>query len=451
MESVVYNCDCLELMRSMPDKSVELVIADPPYLPENENTGTIRTTGNQQSNLVLGGAPTKEVFDEIFRVSKHQIIWGANNFGYPFQGFVVWEKTNIPDDFTMSRCEIASLDKGLSRVSKMIRISSAAPKGEKRIHPCLPAGEKVYFNNEWINIEDVKIGYKNDYGTVVSTTNHVAENLVEIEVGGLITTATYNHPFLILRKKEIAWCEAEQITNDDFILWNENLQKKDTLGINITECCVSNTTLYGNNITEKSQEENKSTISMGIKPIIELKTSCLSHHLNTNGYTVVAKLSEENGINNVVYVENSNHAQRISGISTELGLQANCVKNVTLKNQLKFVKFSLQKVGSVKTIQGKRKVYNLTIHGLPVFDTLIGISHNTEKPIELYGWLLNKYAKKGWRILDPFLGSGSSRIACDMLGFDFVGCEIDKTFYDLQEERFKNYKSQMKLFTFENI
>lgn len=135
MESKVYCMDCLELMRSMPDKSVELVIADPPYLPENENTGTIRTTGNKQSSLVLGGAPSKEVFDEIFRVSEHQIIWGANNFGYPFQGFVVWEKTNIPDDFTMSRCEIASLDKGLSRVSKMVRMSSAAHGGEKRIHP----------------------------------------------------------------------------------------------------------------------------------------------------------------------------------------------------------------------------------------------------------------------------------------------------------------------------
>jgi DNA modification methylase len=72
--------------------------------------------------------------------------------------------------------------------------------------------------------------------------------------------------------------------------------------------------------------------------------------------------------------------------------------------------------------------------------------HPTEKPIELYGWLLNKYAKKGWKIFDPYLGSGSSRIACDKLGFDFVGCEIDKTFYDLQEKRWNNYKTQLKLF-----
>lgn len=197
--------DCMELMRSMPDKSVDLIIADPPYLPENENTGSIRVTGNKQAKLVLGGAPSDEVFQEIFRVSKHQIVWGANNFGYPFQGFVVWEKTNIPDDFTMSRCEIASLDKGLSRVSKMVRMSSAAKAGEKRIHP-------------------------------------------------------------------------------------------------------------------------------------------------------------------------------------------------------------------------------------------------TEKPVELYGWLLQKYAKEGWTIFDPYLGSGSSRIACDKLGFDFVGCEIDKTFYELQEKRWSEYKQQLTLF-----
>lgn len=133
--SIVYNCDCLEYMRTLSDKSVDLIIADPPYLAESENTGTIRTTGNKQSSLVLGGAPSAEVFEEIFRVSKHQIIWGANNFGYPFQGFVVWDKTNIPDKFTLSKCEIASLDKGLSRVSKVVRLSSFAPSGEKRIHP----------------------------------------------------------------------------------------------------------------------------------------------------------------------------------------------------------------------------------------------------------------------------------------------------------------------------
>lgn len=155
MESKVYNFDCLELMKTMEDKSVDLIIADPPYLPENENTGSIRTTGNVQSKLILGGAPSDEVFQEMFRVSKHQIIWGANNFGYQFQGFVVWEKTNIPDDFTMSRCEIASLDKGLSRVSKMFRFPSSV-SGEKRIHQC----QKPVELYAWLLNKYAKKGWK---------------------------------------------------------------------------------------------------------------------------------------------------------------------------------------------------------------------------------------------------------------------------------------------------
>ena len=51
----------------------------------------------------------------------------------------------------------------------------------------------------------------------------------------------------------------------------------------------------------------------------------------------------------------------------------------------------------------------------------------------------------GDRILDTHLGSGSSRIACAELGFDFVGCEIDKTYYDLQEQRFREFQRQPEL------
>lgn len=62
--------------------------------------------------------------------------------------------------------------------------------------------------------------------------------------------------------------------------------------------------------------------------------------------------------------------------------------------------------------------------------------HPTQKPIPLYSWLLNIYAQKGDRILDTHLGSGSSRIAAYKLGFDFVGCEIDKEYFDKSVERF---------------
>ena len=72
--------------------------------------------------------------------------------------------------------------------------------------------------------------------------------------------------------------------------------------------------------------------------------------------------------------------------------------------------------------------------------------HPTQKPVALYEWILSRFAKKGDRILDTHLGSGSSRIACAELGFDFVGCEIDKTYYELQEKRFKEYSDQLMLF-----
>ena len=72
--------------------------------------------------------------------------------------------------------------------------------------------------------------------------------------------------------------------------------------------------------------------------------------------------------------------------------------------------------------------------------------HPTQKPVALYKWILDKYAKEGDKILDTHLGSGSSRIAADKLGFDFTGYEIDKDYFEAQEKRFKDYKSQMVLF-----
>ena len=72
--------------------------------------------------------------------------------------------------------------------------------------------------------------------------------------------------------------------------------------------------------------------------------------------------------------------------------------------------------------------------------------HPTQKPVALYKWILSKYAKEGDRILDTHLGSGSSRIAAYDLGLDFVGYEIDKEYFDKQEERFARHTAQTSLF-----
>lgn len=72
--------------------------------------------------------------------------------------------------------------------------------------------------------------------------------------------------------------------------------------------------------------------------------------------------------------------------------------------------------------------------------------HPTQKPVALYKWLLSNYAKPGDKILDTHLGSGSNRIAAYDLGFDFYATELDKDYFDAQEKRFQNFKSQLKLF-----
>lgn len=75
--------------------------------------------------------------------------------------------------------------------------------------------------------------------------------------------------------------------------------------------------------------------------------------------------------------------------------------------------------------------------------------HPTQKPVALYTWIFRRYAKPGYKILDTHLGSGSSRIAAYDMGLDFVGFEIDKTYFDLQEQRFAEHTSQIDLFHLE--
>ncbi|WP_211290382.1 DNA methyltransferase [Flavobacterium croceum] len=85
----------------------------------------------------------------------------------------------------------------------------------------------------------------------------------------------------------------------------------------------------------------------------------------------------------------------------------------------------------------------ITVDGISRIDDVI---HPTQKPVKLYDWLLLNYAKPNDLILDTHLGSGSSRIAAYKGGFNFVGFEIDQEYYEKQEKRFNDFKSQLRLF-----
>lgn len=72
--------------------------------------------------------------------------------------------------------------------------------------------------------------------------------------------------------------------------------------------------------------------------------------------------------------------------------------------------------------------------------------HPTQKPVALYKWLLEKFAKQGFKILDTHLGSGSSAIACHDYGYELVGCEINSGYYEAAVKRFNLVTSQQSLF-----
>ena len=110
----IHNEDCLEALKKMPDNAFELAIVDPPY-GIGEDGGTNGSRGLLAKSKVYKSKgwdkepPSKEYFNELKRVSKNQIIWGANHFidrvPYASSCWVVWNKENGATDF--ADCELA--------------------------------------------------------------------------------------------------------------------------------------------------------------------------------------------------------------------------------------------------------------------------------------------------------------------------------------------------------
>jgi site-specific DNA-methyltransferase (adenine-specific) len=130
----LYNMDCMEGMKLFPDKYFELAIVDPPYgINVNHNMG--RRKGDKHSNYKKvtwdNEPPPPEYFDELFRVSKNQIIWGANYFQLPpTKCFIVWKKPQISEDVSFSMCEYAWAS--FNSTAKVIEIYG---QEADRIHP----------------------------------------------------------------------------------------------------------------------------------------------------------------------------------------------------------------------------------------------------------------------------------------------------------------------------
>ena len=88
------------------------------------------------------------------------------------------------------------------------------------------------------------------------------------------------------------------------------------------------------------------------------------------------------------------------------------------------------------------KVFEYSIHKHNHTDKI----HPTQKPVKLYKWILDNYAKQGDKILDTHLGSGSIGIACHDYGYELTACEIDKEYYEKAIERINDHIKQLSLF-----
>jgi site-specific DNA-methyltransferase (adenine-specific) len=154
-EQRAYCMDCMEAMREMPDKAFELAIVDPPYgIGINNNMGRRKGDKHSDYKKVLwdNEPPSADYFKELFRVSKNQIVWGANYFTMPStKCFIVWRKPQISEGVSFSMCEYAwaSFD---STSKEWVGMSAEAD----RIHPT----QKPIALYEWLLRNYAKQGDK---------------------------------------------------------------------------------------------------------------------------------------------------------------------------------------------------------------------------------------------------------------------------------------------------
>jgi len=143
---VFENKDCMEGMKEFPDKYFELAIIDPPYghgkqvISNNESRGKLAIAKNYGEGIWNEKPPDIKYFNELFRISKNQIIWGGNYFTdklFSSQCWIVWDKVNNGNDF--ADCELAwtSFDSAVRQFTYCWNgmLQGNMKNKEVRIHP----------------------------------------------------------------------------------------------------------------------------------------------------------------------------------------------------------------------------------------------------------------------------------------------------------------------------
>ena len=130
-QQIALNVDCMEYMRTLPDKAFDLAIVDPPYGISIHDSGRLKKY-NATETRWDDATPGDVYFSELKRCSKNQIIWGGNYYDLPpCRGFVIWDKKQ-PEDISFASCEFAWTSFDTS--ARTFYYSPLQEKGQ-RIHP----------------------------------------------------------------------------------------------------------------------------------------------------------------------------------------------------------------------------------------------------------------------------------------------------------------------------
>lgn len=211
----LYNADCMDILQELPDKSFDLAIVDPPYgigegnILKNKSRGVIaRSKDYKPFSGKDVKAPDESYFAELFRVSRNQIIWGANHFisRIPIDSscWIVWDKENGENDF--ADCELA-----WTSFSSSVRIFRFRWQGmlqgnmkhkEKRIHPT----QKPVALYKWLLANYAKPGFR-----ILDT--HLGSGSISIachDLGFEMTGIELDSDYYEAAKRRLQWHQMQQ-------------------------------------------------------------------------------------------------------------------------------------------------------------------------------------------------------------------------------------------------